>query len=74
MAHGNKLRRVAKGSSLDTEPFAKMLARTRQAARVALERYGEPQMSVAELRSAMAKALPDTSFAQVLLREREAEW
>ena len=51
-----------------------MFKRTREAADKALERYGEPDMSLVELRQILAERLPDFSLSDWLIKEREAGW
>ena len=63
---------TAPQSLLDGEPYRSMLARTHDRASRALARYGEPRMSLQELRAATA-GLP-VSLSETVLAERRAGW
>ncbi len=59
---------------LDVEPYADMVKRAGQAAIRALKRYGEPTLSLAELRTRLEKELKGVSLSELILKEREAGW
>ena len=59
---------------LNSKACSAMFKRTREAADKALERYGEPDMSLVELRQILAERLPDFSLSDWLIKEREAGW
>ena len=58
---------------LGIEPYASMLNKTQTAASRALEHYGEPSMSLEELRQATGTALR-VSLSGEVLKERPAGW
>lgn len=64
--------RTAAHSVLEGEPYRSMLARTHDRALRAFARYGEPSMSVQELREATA-GLP-FSLSETVLAERRSGW
>ena len=43
-------------------------------AKQALERYGEPTMTLAELRAVMDQQLKGISLSDLIVKEREAGW
>lgn len=59
---------------LDVEPYADMVKRAGQAATRALKRYGQPTLSLAELRTQLEKELKGVSLTDLILKEREAGW
>ena len=69
-------KRNARGTStearLHSEPYTSMLRETRQLADRALAKYGEPSMSLQELRKRVDSQLAGTSLTEVILQEREA--
>lgn len=59
-------------SRLDEEPYSSMLSRMRDKARRALESYGDPKVSLEELREATASM--KVSLSEKVLSERQAGW
>ncbi len=64
---------------LNSKACSAMFKRTREAADKALERYGEPDMSLpdmslVELRQILAERLSDFSLSDWLIKERAAGW
>ena len=57
---------------LDTEPYLGMVRQARQSAKEALAEYGEPRVSLPELRQALDGLLAGQSLSEWLVREREA--
>lgn len=57
---------------LDEEPYRGMLARTRDQASMALARYGQPRMSVQELREVTMDLAG--SLSDAVVAERRAGW
>ena len=66
--------RVAHMYRLDSKPYADMLKKAGEAADGALQRYGQPTMSLAELRTRLDRELRDISLTELILKEREAGW
>ena len=69
-------KRNARGTStetrLDAEPYSSMVRETRELVDRALSKYGEPRISLAELRSRVDSQLTGISLTEVILEEREA--
>ncbi|HAL47777.1 MAG: hypothetical protein FI707_09235 [SAR202 cluster bacterium] len=62
-------------AKLDTKKYLDKFKRTGELADRALSRYGEPTMSLEELRAALDRELPPGfSLTEFVLREREAAW
>ncbi len=59
---------------LDSKPYADKVKKAGELADKALRRYGEPTMSLAELRAAIDRELQGLSLSEFILREREAGW
>jgi hypothetical protein len=59
---------------LDGKPYADKVRKGGKAADRLLQRYGEPVISLAELRSKVDKELGSTSLTELIVREREAGW
>lgn len=60
-------------AALDYGPHVKAVEEATKAAVELLSRYGKPTMSREELRKAVAKALPDQSLSEYVIKEREAQ-
>jgi hypothetical protein len=58
----------------DPTQYADAVKKAREAADRALRRYGEPTMSLTELRAAVDTELKAISLSKVILRERRAQW
>lgn len=63
---------AAAQTSIDTEPYRTMLARAHDRASRALGRYGEPKMSVQQLREATTTLT--VSLSETALAEGRAGW
>lgn len=59
---------------LDSKPYADKVKRAGEAADHLLKRYGEPTVSLAELRTRLASELKTISLTELMLKEREAGW
>ncbi len=59
---------------LDQEPYLSMFAETRASALKVLEEYGEPTMSLEELRALLKAQLDEKSLSVQLMEDREASW
>jgi len=57
---------------IDREPYRSRIRRATEMARDALAHYGEPTMTLEELRQAMAEALPDVSLSDWFIKDRNA--
>ena len=56
---------------LDAEPYRTMIKNATEAADRALARYGEPTMSLEELRAALDAQLGDVSLAEEVIKNRK---
>lgn len=74
MASKGQAARTTGSNRLDSKAYLAMFKETRELADKVLERYGEPDMSLAELRQILAERLPDFSLSDWLIKEREAGW
>lgn len=74
MARSERAERVTRMYKLDGKPYADRVRKAGKAADRVLRRYGEPVISLAELRSMVDKELGSTSLTEFILREREAGW
>ena len=62
-------------NKLDTKHYEDRFRRMRELADRALRHYGEPTMTIEELRAAVDRALPPGfSLSEFVIREREAGW
>lgn len=59
---------------LDSKPYADKVKKAGELADKALRHFGEPTMSLAELRAAVDRELQGLSLSEFILREREAGW
>lgn len=59
---------------LDRKPYADNVRKAGKVADRVLRRYGEPVISVLELRKGVDKELGSASLTELILREREAGW
>lgn len=74
MATDQRSGKMAHMYKLDVEPYTDMVKRAGQVAARALKRYGEPTLSLAELRTRLEKELKGVSLSELILKEREAGW
>jgi len=61
-------------SKLDSKSCTKKVATVTKLAVQALERYGEPTMTLVELRAVMKQQLKGISLTDLVVQEREAGW
>ncbi len=59
---------------VDGKPYADKVRRAGKAVDRVLRRYGEPVISVAELRNRVDRELGSAALTELILREREAGW
>lgn len=59
---------------LDSEPYAQLVEDAKKAALRLLKPYGEPTLSLPELRASLDRELGQLSLARLILKEREAGW
>lgn len=63
---------AASAGKPDSISYGTMFKETREAARKALQRHGEPQMTLEKLREALNEQLGDVSLGDWIEKEREA--
>ena len=61
-------------SELDSKRTLAKVARATKLAHKALEKYGEPTMTLAELRAALDQELQGVSLSELIIKDREAGW
>jgi hypothetical protein len=66
----SKRTRKSEVHPLDREPYRSMLQQTTDAAIQALARFGEPSMSLEELRAALKAELGDISLSEEIIKNR----
>lgn len=71
MAMRQRPGKVAHMYKLDSEPYADMLKKARERTARVLKRYGEPAISLAELRRRVDNELRGLSLTELILKERE---
>ena len=67
--------RVGKASTtyrLDSKPYTDKVRRATEMAEATLDRYGQPTLSLAELRATLDRQLRGTSLTELIIKEREA--
>ena len=64
----------SKMSELDSKRTRAKVARATKLAREALEKYGEPTISLAELRQELNKQLKGISLSELIIEERQKGW
>lgn len=74
MASGQRRSKMVAKYKLDGEPYAAMVRKAGELAYRALERYGEPSVSVDGLRAMVDKELGQASLTELFLKDREARW
>jgi hypothetical protein len=74
MARSERYGRITHTYKLDSRPYVDKVRKAGKAADRVLRRYGEPVISLAELRNRVDKELGTTSLTELILREREAGW
>ena len=66
--------REDKMSELDSKRNLAKVARATKLAHKALEKYGEPTISLAELRQELNKQLKGISLSDLIIEERQKGW
>ena len=61
-------------SELDSKRNLNKVARATKLANKALEKYGEPTMTLEELRKALNEQLKGISLSDLIVKEREKGW
>ena len=61
-------------NELDSKHNLRKVAKANKLAKQALERYGEPTMTLAQLRAALDEQLKGISLSDLIVKEREAGW
>ncbi|MBI2988341.1 MAG: hypothetical protein HYY45_16360 [Deltaproteobacteria bacterium] len=74
MARSERSGRLTRTYKLDGKPYADTVRKAGKAADRLLQRYGEPVISLAELRNRVDKELGSASLTELIVREREAGW
>jgi hypothetical protein len=74
MAIRHRPGKVAHMYKLDSKPYSDSVKNAGKAADRVLRRYGDPTLSLAELRTRVARELGEASLADLVLKEREAGW
>lgn len=74
MANKARKRGAAPKTGLDSRQWMDAVKRTNEAADRALEQYGEPVMSLEELRHALDECLGSVTLSEEILRQRQAGW
>ena len=59
---------------LNTKPYTEKVKKTVKLADRSLSLYGEPSMSLEQLRATVDKELGDSSLTELIIKEREAGW
>lgn len=74
VANKGKAGQTSPAYKIDTVPYAAMAKQAGELADRALLRYGEPRMSLLDLRRHVDEQLQGTSLSECIVGEREAEW
>ena len=74
MTSGKRSSRIVHTYELDSQPYADLVNRTGQLADKTLDHYGEPTMSLSELRATLDRELQGVSLSEVIIKEREKGW
>lgn len=61
-------------NKLDTKANTEKVKRTTELAKESLRHYGEPSMSLAELRDVLDRKLGELSLSELITKERESRW
>ena len=59
---------------LDSKRVLKKVAKARKMVDKALRKYGEPTMTLVELRAALDQELQGVSLSELIIKDREAGW
>ena len=65
---------VSNMDNLESKDHLHQVAKATKMVVEALRKYGEPTMSLAELRAALEKELPGVSLSDLITKERQAGW
>ena len=74
MAYIARRRGAAQKAGLDSKEWMDAVKRANKAADRALERHGEPNISLEELRRALDECLGSATLSEEILRQRQAGW
>lgn len=74
MTARNRTNKMTPMYKLDSKPYADKVRRAGELADRALQRYGEPSMSLVELRETLDRQLHRVSLSELIIKEREAGW
>ena len=61
-------------NKLNSKQHLKEVAKARKMVAQALGHYGEPTMTLVELRAAMDKELKGISLSELIIKERQSGW
>jgi hypothetical protein len=61
-------------NKLDSKQHLKAVAKATKMVDQALEKYGEPTMTLAELRVALDRELRGISLSELIIKERQSGW
>jgi hypothetical protein len=74
MARSERAGRLTHMYKFDGKPYAERVRKAGMAADRVLQRYGDPVISLAELRKRVDKELGNTSLTELILKDRETGW
>ncbi|MBI4303232.1 MAG: hypothetical protein HY665_02690 [Chloroflexi bacterium] len=74
MTTKDKAGKVSSVHKLDSKAYAEKVRLAGRLADKALQRYGEPTMSLADLRVVVGRKLRGASLSDLIIKEREAGW
>lgn len=72
MSTKNRVGKASTACRLDSKPYTDKVRRATEMADAALDRYGQPTMSLAELRATLDRQLGSVSLTELIIKEREA--
>ena len=61
-------------NKLDSKQHLKAVAKATKMVDQALKKYGEPTMTLAELRAALGRELEGISLSELIIKERQSGW
>ena len=61
-------------NKLNSKQHLKAVAKARKMADEALKKYGEPTMTLAELRAALGRQLKGMSLSGLIIKDRQSGW
>ncbi|MBI4288845.1 MAG: hypothetical protein HY671_10505 [Chloroflexi bacterium] len=68
----NRANRTVAVDKLDSKPYSDKVRRTGELAYKTLASYGEPTMTLSQLRAALDQQLGDVSLSDFVIKERQA--